>query len=74
MFTSQENMNPKLSKEQWLQRFLYIDKTDMFFCFFHKELYECLLKLANSQGVWRLEGPIVWTPQQCTSGDVKNQY
>jgi len=66
-FTTQENRSPKLSKEQWLQRFLYIDETDVFFYFFPKELYEWLSKLAYNQGTWRLNGPIVWNSElvQC---------
>ena len=42
--------------------FLYTDKTDAFFCFIPEELYEWLSKLVDIQGMWRLEGPIVWTP------------
>ncbi len=29
-FTAQENRSPKLSKEQWLQIFLYTDETNTF--------------------------------------------
>ena len=56
-------MSPKLSKEQWLQIFLYTDETDVFFYFFPKQLYEWLTKLTDSEGTWRLKGPIVWTPE-----------
>ena len=58
---AQENRRTKLSKDQWLQIFFYIDETDVFLYFIPKELYEWLTKLSNSQGMWRLEGPIVWT-------------
>ena len=62
-FVAQENKSPKLSKQQWLKIFLYIDETDVFFCFFLDELYEWLFKLDDSQGMWRLEGPRVWNPE-----------
>lgn len=62
-FATQENMSPKLSKEQWLQILLYIDETDAFFYFFLDELHKWLSKLTDSQGTWRLNGPIVWTPE-----------
>jgi len=63
VFMAQENRSPKLSKEQWLQIFLYTDKTDVFFCFFHDELQEWFSKLVDSQQMWRLDGPLVWTPK-----------
>lgn len=62
-FAAQENMIPKLSKEQLSQIFLYTDETNLFFCFFPEELYEWLSKLAYSEVTWRLEGPIMWTPE-----------
>ena len=63
VFMTQDNKRPKLSKEQWLQIFLYTDETDTLFYFFLEELHEWLSKLANCQGTWRLNGPIVWTPK-----------
>ncbi len=39
---------------------IYRDPRD-FFCSFLVELYEWIVKLADSQGSWRLDGPIVWT-------------
>lgn len=63
MFETQENRNPWLSKEEWLKISLYTDKTKDFFYFFPCELHEWLSRLANSQGMWRLDDPIVWTPQ-----------
>jgi len=62
-FGAQENISPNLSKEQWLQIFLYMNETNVFLCFFLEELYEWLCKLVDSQGTWRLKGPIVWTPE-----------
>lgn len=63
MFVTQENRSPKLSKEQWLQIFLYIDEIGAFFYLFPPELHEWLYMLVDSQGQWRLDSPIVWTPK-----------
>ena len=62
-FAAQENRNLQLSKEQWLNRYLYTNETKAFFCFFPCELHEWLSKLVDSQGMWRLDNPIVWTPE-----------
>jgi len=62
-FTAQENRNPQLTKEQWLDRYLYIDIHEIFFCSFPIELYKWITKLEDSQGRWKLDGPIVWTPK-----------
>lgn len=35
----------------------------MFFCFFLDKLHEWLSILVDSQGTWRVDGPIVWTPE-----------
>lgn len=56
-----ENKNPQFSKEQWLYRYLYSDETEKFLCIFPCELHEWLSNLADSQGMWRLDDPIVWT-------------
>ena len=63
MFSTQENKNLWLSKEQWLNRYLYTDETKAFFCFFPCELHEWLSRLANIQGAWRHDDLIVWTPE-----------
>lgn len=62
-FIAQENRNPRLSKEKRLNRYMYIDKTEAFFYFFLCELHDWLSKLANSQGMWKIDGPIVWNPE-----------
>ena len=62
-FTSQENRNPCLEKEDWLNRYLYTEVHEIFFSTFPIELYEWLTKLAKSQGSWKLNSPIVWTPK-----------
>ena len=60
-FAAQENRNPCLTKEQWLDKYLYIEIHENFFCTFSIELYELITKLADDQGRWRLDDPIKWT-------------
>ena len=60
-FTTQEKRNPRLTKEQWLDRYLYIEIHEIFLCSFLIELYKWIAKLVDDQGKWRLDGPIVWT-------------
>jgi len=62
-FAMQENRNPQISKEQWLECYLYTEIHEFFFASFPSELYEWITKLADSQGRCRLDKPIVWTPE-----------
>lgn len=43
-----------------MEKYLYIEIHEIFFCSFPIELYEWIFKLADSQGRWNLDGPIVW--------------
>ena len=43
--------------------YLYTKEHKIFFCSFPCELYEFLAKLADGQGTWKLDNPIVWTPE-----------
>jgi len=43
--------------------YLYIEIHEIFLCSFPVDLYEWITKLTNSQGRWRLNGLIVWTPK-----------
>ena len=61
-FMAQENRNPHLTKEQWLERYLYTEIHEIFLSSFLIELYEWIAKLVDDQGRWRLDNPIVWTP------------
>ena len=36
---------------------------ESFFAYFPTELYEWITKLTDSQGRWKLDSPIVWTPE-----------
>lgn len=69
-FVAQENMNLHLLKEEWLNRYLYIEEHIIFFCSFPCELYEWLSKLEDGQGTWKLDNPIVWTSElvRCMEG------
>lgn len=51
----------RLTKEQWLDRYLYTKFHEIFLCSFLVKLYEWIEKLVNSQGRCRIHGPIVWT-------------
>ena len=62
-FATQENITPQVSKEKWLECYVYIEVHKIFFASFPSELYEWITKLANSQGRWKLDNPIVWTPK-----------
>ena len=59
----QENRNPRLMKEQWLDRYLYTKIHRIFLCSFPVELYEWIAKLEDDRGRWRLDGSIVWTTE-----------
>ena len=62
-FAVQENKNLQISKEDWLDRYIDIDIHEVFFATFLIELYEWIVRLANSVGRCRLDRPIVWTPE-----------
>jgi len=62
-FAAQENKNPRLSKEERLDYYLYTKIHEIFFASFPSELYEWIAKLADSQGRCRLDKAIVWTPE-----------
>ena len=47
-FAAQENRNPRISKEQWVDCYLYIEIHEIFFVSFPSELYEWIAKLADS--------------------------
>jgi len=56
-------MNPSLSKEEWLQRYLYIEEHEVLFFSFPCKLYKWLAELTNGQHTWKLDNLIVWTPK-----------
>ena len=62
-FVAHKNRNLWLSKEEWLDCYLYREIHEIFFASFPTELYEWIVKLADSQGRCKLDSPIVWTPK-----------
>jgi len=42
---------------------MYKEIYKIFFASFPTELYKWIAKLADSQGRWKLDDPIVWTPE-----------
>lgn len=59
---AQENRKPQLLKGEWLDFYLYTEIHEIFFASFPTEMYEWIVKLADSQGRWKRDGPLVWTP------------
>jgi len=57
----QKNRNPRVSKEQWLEHYLYMEIHEFFFASFPSKLYKSIAKLTYSQGRCRFEKLIVWT-------------
>jgi hypothetical protein len=60
-FAEAQNKNPKLSTEDWLGRYIFIDIHEILFGGIHKELYEWLARLADTRFEIRSRPPVVWT-------------
>jgi hypothetical protein len=60
-FTEAQNKNPKLSTEDWLQRYIFTDIHEIFFGGIHQELSEWLARLAYTLFKIRPRSPVVWT-------------
>ena len=60
-FTEAHNNNPNISIEDWLGKYIFTNIHDIFFGGIHKELYEWLAILADTQFEIRLIPPMVWT-------------
>ena len=54
-----ENKNLPLTKQEWLDCWLYIEIHQIFLTSFPTELHEWIVKLDDSQGRWKLDNPIV---------------
>jgi hypothetical protein len=61
-FAEAQNKNPKISTEDWLQRYIFTDIHEIFFGGIHQELHEWLARLADTQFEIRSRPPVVWTP------------
>ena len=62
-FVTQENRTLEVSKKRWLDHYLYMEIHEIFITSFSFELYEWIVRLADSQGRCKLDQPIVWTPE-----------
>ena len=60
-FVEQENRNPRLSTEDWLQRYLFSDIHEVFFATFPTELHAWLSRLAENKTFNRSDRPTEWT-------------
>ena len=58
-----ENKNPRLSTEDWLQRYIFTDLHEIFFATFPSELHAWLSRLAESETSTRSDRPVKWTPE-----------
>jgi hypothetical protein len=59
-FTKSQNKNPNLSTEDWLERYIFTDIHEIFFRGIHRELYEWLARLEDTQFEIRSRPPMVW--------------
>ena len=60
-FTEQENRNPRLSVEDWLQRYIFIDLHEIFFSTFPSKLHAWLSRLAKNKTSTRSDKTVEWT-------------
>ena len=60
-FVEAQKKNPKMSIEDWLQRYIFIDIHEILFGGIHHELFEWLARLADTQFKIRSRSPVVWT-------------
>ena len=61
-FVEAQNKNPKISTEDWLQRYIFTYIHEIFFGGIYQELHEWLARLADTQLEIRYRPPVVWTP------------
>ena len=60
-FIEKENINPNLSAEDWLQRYIFSDLHKVFFTTFPTELHAWLSRLAENKNSSHSEKPMEWT-------------
>jgi hypothetical protein len=60
-FAEAQNKNPNLSIEDWLGKYIFTDIHEIFFGGIHKELYEWIVRLTDTQFEIELRPPVVWT-------------
>ena len=62
-FTEKENINPRLSTEDWLQRYIFTDLHEIFFATFPSELHAWLSRLVENKNSTHSDRPMEWTPE-----------
>ena len=62
-FAKEENRNPRLSAEDWLQRYLFTDSHEIFFATFPFELHAWVLRLAESDTSTHSDRPVEWNSE-----------
>ena len=62
-FAERENRNPRLSVEDWLQRYIFTNLHESFFAMFPSELYAWLSRLAENATFSQRLRPTEWTPE-----------
>ena len=60
-FVEKENINPRLSVEDWLQRYIFTDLHEIFFGTFPSELHAWLSRLEESETKTHSNRPTEWT-------------
>jgi hypothetical protein len=60
-FDEAQKKNPRFSIKYWLGRYIFNDIHEIFFGGVHKELYEWLARLANTQLEIKYRQHMVWT-------------
>jgi len=62
-FVTQENITLQASKKRWLNHYLYMKIHKIFFTSFPSELYEWIMRLADSDGRCKFDQLIMWTSE-----------
>ena len=56
-FATEENKDSKITTEEWLQRYLFTDLHEIFFCEFPIIFYEWLSKIAERKNCFKRDQP-----------------
>ena len=62
-FFEKENKNPRLSTEDFLQRYLFTNLHEIFFATFPYELHAWLWRLVDNKTSTHSDRPMEWTPE-----------
>ena len=59
-FATEENQNPNINTEEWLQRYLFSDLHEIFFSEFPIIFYEWIARIADKKNCFRKYQPTIW--------------